>query len=385
MLAPEGATKEDVEMKSVSKPRLLLLGGGHAHAVLLRDRTREEFSRFDATLVSEGESFVYSGMIPALIEGRSTFREIAIDLQRLCSSKGVHFHRGRVDGFDGHHRSFSVSGEPFSFDLASINMGGEVVSDFDYSGRVRPIKPVAALVKTLDELEARNEKVSVLVLGGGASGCECAAALASRFRSLPAHANFRVILLERSERVLKTYSERLSKTYSSILSGLGVQVECGVRAISDQDFQLSNGESLRLTDVDLLVLSTPSWAPSWFAKSFAMTKSGKIRIESTLETSIPNVFAIGDTAAREVQPWPASGVYAIRASKILWANFIARANGSDLKSFYPQKTALSLLSAGHGRAVGEKGRFYLPYSRATGWLKSRIDRGFLDSFRRPGP
>ncbi|MEX2241430.1 MAG: pyridine nucleotide-disulfide oxidoreductase, partial [Burkholderiales bacterium] len=64
--------------------RVLLVGGGHAHAWVLRAGVPGE-----VTLVTPYAHHVYSGMLPDFIAGHYKLEEIRIDLAALAARAGV--------------------------------------------------------------------------------------------------------------------------------------------------------------------------------------------------------------------------------------------------------------------------------------------------------
>ena len=74
-------------------PRLLLAGGGHSHALLLRMWAMRPRRRPQAriSLISRSGTAYYSGMVPGLVAGLYQSEEVTIDLRQLCAAAGVQF------------------------------------------------------------------------------------------------------------------------------------------------------------------------------------------------------------------------------------------------------------------------------------------------------
>ncbi len=70
--------------------QLLLVGGGHSHALLLRLWAMRPELRPDQsiTLVSSHGTTLYSGMVPALIAGAAKRKEASINLRWLAQQAG---------------------------------------------------------------------------------------------------------------------------------------------------------------------------------------------------------------------------------------------------------------------------------------------------------
>lgn len=82
---------------------LLLAGGGHTHALLLRRWLMRPALRPPATavvLVSRHGQAVYSGMVPGVVAGLYRPEQAVIDLRQLCRRAGVRFVQAEIVGLD---------------------------------------------------------------------------------------------------------------------------------------------------------------------------------------------------------------------------------------------------------------------------------------------
>ena len=81
---------------------LVLAGGGHSHALLLKQwamRPKRRPKR-RIVLVNRHGSALYSGMVPALIAGIDRSDVVEIDLRQLCDRAGVAFIQAEISGLD---------------------------------------------------------------------------------------------------------------------------------------------------------------------------------------------------------------------------------------------------------------------------------------------
>ena len=71
---------------------LLLAGGGHSHALLLKRWAMRPKRRptQNITLVNRSSTTLYSGMVPGLIAGLYQHDNLAIDLRQLCAVSYTH-------------------------------------------------------------------------------------------------------------------------------------------------------------------------------------------------------------------------------------------------------------------------------------------------------
>ena len=72
---------------------LILAGGGHSHALLLKRWAMHPKRRPNRCilLINRHSTALYSGMVPGLIAGLYKRDEISIDLRQLCDRAGVAF------------------------------------------------------------------------------------------------------------------------------------------------------------------------------------------------------------------------------------------------------------------------------------------------------
>ena len=115
---------------------LVLVGGGHAHALVLRNFAMRPVRGLRITLVSPASHTPYSGMLPGLV------------LERLCAWAGVRFISAEVTALDPRARRLTLAGRPaIEYDLLSLDIGSQPDMDSVPGAREHavPVKPVASL------------------------------------------------------------------------------------------------------------------------------------------------------------------------------------------------------------------------------------------------
>lgn len=437
-------------MSGNQKTKILLLGGGHTHAVLLRDASAHFFTDFDVTVVSEQSITPYSAMFTGSLAGIYQRSETEINIQALCEKKNAHFYSGTVRGIDFKAQTVKIfSGEHHSaaanhlgkwkdqiqspqlslkFDLVSLNFGGTVDCSFEGHELTHAIKPFGKYLDAIEAIEQSAERVLAggmarglamdstenftpvhfVQIGGGASGCECAAALVARFarrkseKRATGNINAKITVIESSGRLVGEAPVSIGRGFHKLFNETRVDVILNERVVSvsllaENSLQLilSSGRKLK---AEFVSLSAGFKIPDWLKNlNLKKSESGFLAVNEKLQTSVPVAFACGDLAERQNQKWSKSGVYAIRQAPVLEANLTIMArslsrnrehnserefSSVDLCRFQPQKSWLSLLNDGRGKAFGYKGKIVLPHSRALFWLKKMIDQRFISSFSR---
>src|SRR6267154_2447450 len=85
------------------RPRLVLVGGGHAHVIVL-DHLAHAAPDAQVTLVTPYERQIYSGMLPGWIAGHYRIEECAIALRPLAQRACVHWVQARAIGLEPDRR-----------------------------------------------------------------------------------------------------------------------------------------------------------------------------------------------------------------------------------------------------------------------------------------
>ena len=127
---------------------LVLVGGGHAHALALRMLAMQPIEGLRITLISPASHTPYSGMLPGLVAGHYNFEQAHIDLTRLCQWAGVRFIQAEVLAVDPKLQLLSLGGRPsIAYDVLSIDVGSQPELDSVPGARSYsiPVKPVAQL------------------------------------------------------------------------------------------------------------------------------------------------------------------------------------------------------------------------------------------------
>ncbi len=330
---------------------LLLAGGGHSHALLLKRWAMrpERRPQQSITLVNRSSTTLYSGMVPGLIAGLYQRDDLAIDLRQLCDRAGVAFVEAEITGLNPQQNWLKLRDRPaLHFDWLSLDVGA--VSRASATGM--PIKPLEASLAFL-ESEDPWDPQPLRVIGAGAAGLEVVLALRRRWpqRSLE----------------LQQRPEQLGPAIQKVLQQACID-------LTDDESDHS-GPSL---------LCTGSQGPKWLATAgLPLDPDGRIRTDRCLRVDgHPSLFASGDCAVISAAPRPASGVWAVRAGRPLAANLEAACLGQPLRPWRPQRQALQLIGSHHDAAWARWGCWRLGPSPLLWYLKQRIDRAFIAGFKR---
>lgn len=231
-------------------------------------------------------------------------------------------------------------------------------------------------------------QLTVVVVGGGATGVETAGALASMAREVVGPvATLRVILVEAGGRLLTSFSARSSRRALEHLRRGGVDVRLGrtVAAADAQGVTLDGGERIET--------GTVVWAAGVQANGLGhalgleLTRHGRVLVDQWLQVpNHPGVFVAGDLAAATAAgrqaasepsaPLPMLAPVAIQTGRHVGEQVAQLIEGKPLARFqYHDKGMLAVL--GRGDAVAElplplgansAGRYPLRFAGLPAWL-----------------
>ena len=344
--------------------RVLLIGAGHGHLVVLRSLAQKPLYGARITLVSPNARQVYSGMLPGILAGHYRRAEAEIDIAALAERAYVELEQGVVVRLDAQKRvAFLKDGRSFAYDVASLNAGSIVDGSL-------PGAEHALAVKPFDEFLARLRLAErVAVVGAGVAGAELAMALRHRGAQVTVYSDRLTVSPALAARLLSQFKQRKV----DFRPGMPVTaIEPGPVVIAGAAHQ----------DFDLVLLATGAAPLPWLRESaLAIDERGFVLVQPTLQSlSHPEVFAIGDCATLRDSPHPKSGVYAVRHGQALIDNLRRLVSGAPLEAYVPQEKALILVSCGARYAIAERGD-WSAQGRWVWWWKDGIDRRWIASFR----
>jgi pyridine nucleotide-disulfide oxidoreductase family protein len=344
--------------------RVLLIGAGHAHLVVLRSLAQKPLYGARITLFSPHARQVYSGMLPGILAGHYRRAEAEIDIAALAERGYVELEQGMVEGLELDKGIARLKdGRAFGYDLVSLNAGSLVDASLPGAGHALPVKPYDEFLAKLRIAER------VAVVGAGAAGAELAMALRHRGAQVTLYSEHPAVSPELAARLISQFRKRKV----DFRPGMPVTaIEPGPIVIAGQARQ----------EFDLVLLATGAAPLPWLRQSgLATDERGFVLVHGTLQSvSHPEVFALGDCAALRDSPHPKSGVYAVRHGEALIANLRRLVVGAAPEPYVPQKKALMLLSCGGRYAIAERGG-WSAQGRWVWWWKNHIDRRWVASFK----
>lgn len=350
---------------------LLLVGSGHAHLYVVKHARALAGAGYRVHLLAP-QYFDYSGVASARAAGVLPISAGRIDVWALAGGSGVEIHQGTLVGLDAPARvAVASDGARLSYDVLSLNIGSVVApTGVDVHPSVLRVKPLSGLADLDARIRAsQHPGATVTVVGGGASGLELAAHLATRRDVV------QVRLLESGPVIGPGLPAGARRRVERLLATRGVEVRtgCAAHQIGERDVICGDGTTL---SHDIALLAAGLTAPPLLAE-LGLGDALGVPVRETLQhADLDEIYAAGDCARFLPTPLPRIGVYGVRQGPVLHRSLLARIREQPLPVYEPQRRALSILDLGDGVGLAVLGRWWWLGASALR-LKRHIDRRWL--------
>ncbi len=340
--------------------RILVLGAGVA-GLLFTLRLAGKVARepVQITLVDESDTFMVRPRLHEFATNQHVFRR---SFSQILRKTQVQFLEARVTSLDpGQHRitvqdqqqQHELEYDYLVYALGSMTDRQSVpgVAQYAYSLSARGPLSAAALRETLPTVQARGGQM--VVCGGGATGIETAAQVASVYPRI------KVSLVTQGSLAL-SWGKNVADTIRRRLVSLGIEIvdQSTVRAVRAQSVVLDQERELAC---DLCIWTAGFVVqPLAWESGLAINERGQILVDPFLRSvSHPQIYAIGDAASPVEDP----GVPHVRMSAFTAG--IMGAHGADcLSAILAGKTPkpLSFAYLAQAIALGRHNAIFLALS-----------------------
>jgi NADH dehydrogenase len=209
-----------------------------------------------------------------------------------------------------------------------------------------------------------HPQVSIVIIGGGATGVELSAELRSTAKVLGAYGlhhldpqrDISIAIIEAGPRILGPLPERIAEETANLLRNVNINILVGERVTEVQPRAVLTGSGKTLPS-DLTVWAGGIKVPKILAEiGLPTNRLGQVIVSQTLQTIIdPDIFAFGDCASC---PWPEKSTSvppraqaAHQQAGLLYHSLHRRLEGKPLPVFHYQDRG-SLVSLGRYDTVG---------------------------------
>ena len=350
---------------------IVIIGGGFAGLNLAKELDK---NKFRVTILDKNNfhsfpplfyQIAYSGLEPSSIS--FPFRR---EMRRL---KNTNYHFGEVLEIDSKNSTVRTQFETIKYDQLVIASGttNNFFNQPELKEKVHTLKSTAEAIRLRNEIldrleracittdrERRRQLLSFVVVGGGPSGVEVAGALGEMKRYILNKEypeididDVRVILIEGTDRFLRTMSERASHDAKVYLGHLMIEtrLNCMMKSYENNVLHLSTGEEI--------YCETLIWTAGITGNKIngisddSITRGNRYIVDSNCKIKgYDNIYALGDIAYLEDESHP-NGYPQVAQVAIQQAKHLAKQlnTGADTAFKYVDKGSMATI--GRNRAV----------------------------------
>lgn len=342
-----------------AKPKLVILGTGFAAFSLLHHLDRK---RYDISVVSPRNHFLFSPLLPSTTVGTLEFRSIIEPIRNLQDRLNLKFYQATCthvepgtqlvtcEGvFD--HETFLLSYNTLVVAVGATNKTFNIPGVEAHTFFLKELSDARAIRQRIIEcferastplvsIEERQRLMHFVVVGGGPTGVEFAAELhdfieedlRDAFPEL--YPDVRISLFEASKGILNMFDQKLSEYTMKRFARARIRVHTGslVKEVRPTEIVLGDGSVIPFgmavwsTGIGATPLIQQLGLPTDRAQRLLTNEHFAVDKEET-------IFAIGDCATREGDQLPATAQVAQQEGEYLakWLN--ARARGLPGRAF----------------------------------------------------
>lgn len=370
-----------------AKKHVVIIGGGFAgiNAIKVLDK-----NKFDITLIDRHNFHSFPPLFYQIASSGLDSGSISFPFRReVRHMKHVRFHMGEVKKVDTVAKTVTTQFETVSYDYLIVAAG--TTNNFfgmnDLRDKVYTLKSVAEAIRLRNEILDRLERASIatdherkkqllsfVVIGAGPTGVEVAGAIGEMKRYIIPREypelkkeDLKILIVEGTDRVLRTMSEDASRHAYEYLGHLMVDVKLNTTMVG------YDNNVVKFADGEEVYCETLIWTAGitgepidGFAKS-VYARGGRFKVdEYNRVDGYDNIFALGDISYLEAPEYPRGypqlAQVAIQQARCLAENL--NSGKFDKKFKYNDKG--SMATVGRNRAVADLHKLHM-YGRPA-WV-----------------
>ena len=350
---------------------IVIIGGGFAGLNLAKELDK---NKFRVTILDKNNFHSFPPLFYQIASSGLEPSSISFPFRReMRRLKNTNYHFGEVLEIDSKNSTVRTQFETIKYDQLVIASGttNNFFNQPELKEKVHTLKSTAEAIRLRNEIldrleracittdrERRRQLLSFVVVGGGPSGVEVAGALGEMKRYILNKEypeididDVRVILIEGTDRFLRTMSERASHDAKVYLGHLMIEtrLNCMMKSYENNVIHLSTGEEI--------YCETLIWTAGITGNKIngisddSITRGNRYIVDSNCKIKgYDNIYALGDIAYLEDESHP-NGYPQVAQVAIQQAKHLAKQlnTGADTAFKYVDKGSMATI--GRNRAV----------------------------------
>lgn len=350
---------------------IVIIGGGFAGLNLAKELDK---NKFRVTILDKNNFHSFPPLFYQIASSGLEPSSISFPFRReMRRLKNTNYHFGEVLEIDSKNSTVRTQFETIKYDQLVVASGttNNFFNQPELKEKVHTLKSTAEAIRLRNEIldrleracittdrERRHQLLSFVVVGGGPSGVEVAGALGEMKRYILNKEypeididDVRVILIEGTDRFLRTMSERASHDAKVYLGHLMIEtrLNCMMKSYENNVLHLSTGEEI--------YCETLIWTAGITGNKIngisddSITRGNRYIVDSNCKIKgYDNIYALGDIAYLEDETHP-NGYPQVAQVAIQQAKHLAKQlnTGADTAFKYVDKGSMATI--GRNRAV----------------------------------
>lgn len=350
---------------------IVIIGGGFAGLNLAKELDK---NKFRVTILDKNNFHSFPPLFYQIASSGLEPSSISFPFRReMRRLRNTNYHFGEVLEIDSKNSTVRTQFETIKYDQLVIASGttNNFFNQPELKEKVHTLKSTAEAIRLRNEIldrleracittdrERRRQLLSFVVVGGGPSGVEVAGALGEMKRYILNKEypeididDVRVILIEGTDRFLRTMSERASHDAKVYLGHLMIEtrLNCMMKSYENNVLHLSTGEEI--------YCETLIWTAGITGNKIngicddSITRGNRYIVDSNCKIKgYDNIYALGDIAYLEDESHP-NGYPQVAQVAIQQAKHLAKQlnTGADTAFKYVDKGSMATI--GRNRAV----------------------------------
>jgi len=347
------------------KKKVLILGAGAAgiSTALELKKASAGAPGLEVTLVDQRDYHLLLPFVWQVVSGSVEPGHISFPLHALLRRKGaegpVKFKQSRVQGIDAEKKVVSTDDGELEWDYLVVALGSTTnffgMADVEENSLILKSLSDAVSIHNhiLDNYEAalrggdekrRRELLTFVVVGGGPTGIELAAAIQDFVRKALVRdypslmSQTRVLLVEAQDALLSGMKAKMSELAISRLRSRGIEVllKTRITKVLPSGIQTADGQTIATSTVIWVAGVKP--VPVVESLPFEKAKGGRIIVNQYLEVpESPGVYVLGDCAYSLQEngsvPYPPTQQVAGRQGPACARNIVRAMRGQEQRPF----------------------------------------------------
>jgi NADH:ubiquinone reductase (H+-translocating) len=384
-------------VKFMSKPKILILGGGYG-GIMSAVRLQKELGSDEAevTLVNKHNYHYQTTWLHENAAGTLHHDKTRIMIDNIIDMNKVNFVQDTVVEIKKDEKRVILENQELTYDYLVIALGSDPET-FGIQGlkenafSIRSINSVRKIREHIDYSFARynnegqkDELITIVVGGAGFTGIEFVGELADRVPELCREYDIprekvRIVNIEAAPTVLPGFDEELVEYAINNLERRGIEflVNTPIKECNTDGVVLANGEEIK---ANTIVWTGGVRGNHLVEEAGFETMRGRVKVDKDLRMpGFDYIFVAGDCALiideEANRPYPPTAQIAIQQAYTIGRNIKALMNGGKLEEFKPDIKG-TVASLGKGEAIGKVGNKKL-FGATASAMKKVIDNRYL--------